>query len=324
MAKLVVNSGNARGREFELKPGINSFGRGFNCDFRLDDASVSGAHAQIVVDAFSVTVKDLHSTNGTFINRSQIREGFLQPGQIVSLGGVEMVYVADTAEAAMPSSSIARTVALPQIGGIKIARPSAAPGAASGMPAAGPSAGFRLPMNYPAPTMPTPSLTTAATPMPGGVQQQQQPAPEPTPVPQVSVEARTWKHVEVDRPDIISALRCFGFGAVAAGLSAAIWIAVTVVARVNLAPYAAGLTGLICGLAMRAASRNRPGAPFALLAAGFGLLGMFAGESGQVFVLQSISFRDLNLIGLIAGLVLAFLIGGAGASKKAASRTQFA
>ena len=322
MPKLVVNSGPARGREFELKPGVNSFGRAFNSDFRLDDPSVSGAHAQIVVDTFSVTVKDLHSTNGTFINRSQIREGFLQSGQIISLGGVEMVYVSDlAADNAMPSGGIARTVALPQVGGIKIARPgaSATPAGGAAMPAPVGGGGFRLPANYPAPFMPAPSLTTAPTA--AGVMQQQQ---EPAPMPQVSVEARTWKHVEVARPDVISALRCFGFGAGAAVLSAAIWIAVAEMSGKNLAPYAAGVTGLICGLAMRVASRNRPGAAFSLLAAGFGLLAMFAGETGQVFVLQTISFRDYNLIGLGVGLALAFLVGGAGSTKKAAGRAQFA
>jgi hypothetical protein len=325
MPKLVVNSGTGRGREFELKPGINSLGRAFNCDFRLDDPSVSGAHAQIVVDSFSVTVKDLHSTNGTFINRSQIREGFLQPGQVISLGGVEMIFVADTAaDNAMPSGGIARTVALPQVGGIKIARPGAPAtptgAAATAAPVAG--GGFRPPVNYPAPFMPAPSLTTTPTAMPGAAQQHQQ--QEPASMPQVSVEARTWKHVEVARPEIVSALRCFGFGAGAAVLSAAIWITVAGMSGINLAPYAAGVAGLICGLAMRVASRNRPGEAFSLLAAGFGLLAMFAGEAGQVFVLQTISFRDYNLIGLGIGLALAFLVGGVGASKKAAGRAQFA
>jgi len=328
MPKLVVNSGAGRGREFELKPGVNSFGRAFNCDFRLDDASVSGSHAQIVVDSFSVTVKDLHSTNGTFINRSQIREGFLQPGQVLSLGGVEMTFVADAAaENAMSSGGIARTVALPQVGGIKIARPGApttpvgTPTGAAPAPVAG--GGFRLPANYPAPFMPAPSLTTIPT-TPASAAQQRQQQDEPSPVPQVSVEARTWKHVEVARPEIISALRCFGFGAGAAALSAIIWIAVAGMSGINLAPYAAGVTGLICGLAMRMASRNRPGAVFSLLAAGFGLLGMFMGETGQVFVLQSISFRDYNLLGLGVGLALAFLVGGVGSARKAAGRAQFA
>ncbi len=322
MAKLVVNSGLARGREFQLKPGVNSFGRAFNSDFRLEDSSVSGAHAQIVVDELSVTVKDLGSTNGTFINRSQVREGFLQPGQVISLGGVEMVFVADTAmESPMPSGGIARTVALPQIGGIKITRPGAAP-VMPGAPGAVPAGGFRTPLNYPAPMMPAPSLTTAPTGMSIAGQQQRQ--PEPLAVPMVSIEARTWKHVEVARPEIVGALRCFGFGIAGVVLSTAIWMAVSANTGMSFAPYAAGLTGLICGLAMRLASRNHPGAAFSLLAVGFGLLGIFIGESGQVFVLQSVNFQDYNLLGVVAGILLAFLIGGVGTSKKAATRPQFA
>jgi hypothetical protein len=227
----------------------------------------------------------------------------------------------------MSSGGIARTVALPQVGGIKIARPGApttpvgTPTGAGAAPAPVAGGGFRLPANYPAPFMPAPSLTTSPTAMAGAAQQRQQ---QQEPVPQVSVEARTWKHVEVARPEIISALRCFGFGAGAAVLSAAIWIIMAGISGMNLAPYAAGVTGLICGLAMRAASRNRPGAAFSMLAAGFGLLGMFMGETGQVFVLQTISFRNYNLIGLGAGLALAFLVGGVGSSKKTSGRAQFA
>jgi Inner membrane component of T3SS, cytoplasmic domain len=324
MAKLVVNSGASRGREYELKPGVNSLGRSYSCDFRLDDVSVSGSHAQIIVDAFSVTVKDLHSTNGTFINRSQIREGFLQPGQIVSLGGVEMLFVADGTEQVAASSAIARTVALPQVGGIKIARPSAAGGAPAPAPGAmapspAGSGGFRLPMNYPAPMMPTPNLTTSPTPLSPPGQQAQ-----PAAMPQVSVEARTWRNVEAVRPEMVGALRCFGFGTGAAVLSAALWIGGTAATGASVAPYGTALTGLLCGLAMRKASRNRPAGAFGLLALGFSLLGMFAGESGQVFLLQTVNFQNFNLAGLVAGLALASIFGGVGGTEKAPSRTQFA
>src|SRR5579871_6809299 len=83
MPKLVINPRTTQAREMELKPGKNTFGRGFGTDFRIGDPSVSAMHAEIVVDAGSVTVRDLRSTNGTFINRSQIREAFLQPGQAI-------------------------------------------------------------------------------------------------------------------------------------------------------------------------------------------------------------------------------------------------
>ena len=79
MPKLVLNAGTAQARGFELKPGSNYVGRAFSNDFKIEDPSVSSNHAQIVVDGDVITLKDLGSTNGTFINRSQVREGFLQP-----------------------------------------------------------------------------------------------------------------------------------------------------------------------------------------------------------------------------------------------------
>lgn len=91
MLRLVLHAGTARARRFELKPGSSYLGRAFNNDFKIEDPSVSGSHVRIVVDGDIITVKDLGSTNGTFINLSQIREGYMQPGQLLRLGGVELL-----------------------------------------------------------------------------------------------------------------------------------------------------------------------------------------------------------------------------------------
>jgi FHA domain len=42
-----------------------------------------------------VVFKDLGSTNGSFINRAQVREAVLQDGQMLHLGSVQMVYYSD-------------------------------------------------------------------------------------------------------------------------------------------------------------------------------------------------------------------------------------
>lgn len=99
MAKLVINPGTPQTREFELKPGANYLGRGFANDLKIEDPSVSSSHAQIVLNGSSVMVKDLGSTNGTFINRAPVTESVLQPGQLLRLGGVEMLLEADAAGA---------------------------------------------------------------------------------------------------------------------------------------------------------------------------------------------------------------------------------
>src|SRR5579859_288519 len=95
MPRLIVNAGTPQAVEFVLKPGANYVGRGFANDFKLDDASVSGSHAQFTVNGKEVIVKDLGSTNGTFVNRIRITEVVLQPGQYVRLGGIELLLQAD-------------------------------------------------------------------------------------------------------------------------------------------------------------------------------------------------------------------------------------
>ena len=95
MARLVVNPGSPSAWEIELKPGPNFIGRGFANDVKIPDPSVSGSHCQILVDNLSVMIKDLGSTNGTFVNRSSVREASLQPGQTIHVGGVEILFVGD-------------------------------------------------------------------------------------------------------------------------------------------------------------------------------------------------------------------------------------
>src|SRR5260221_864999 len=129
MPKLVVNAGTPQAREFELKPGTNYLGRGFANDFKIEDPSVSGSHAQIVLNGGAVMGKDLGSTNGTFINRSPVTEAALQPGQLLRLGGVELLFqcevTAITAAWSVVPRFIARTPA-PQADRIRVAVPVAA------------------------------------------------------------------------------------------------------------------------------------------------------------------------------------------------------
>jgi hypothetical protein len=100
MPRLVINPGTPSTWEIQLRPGTNLLGRGFANDFKIDHPSVSGSHCQIVVENGNVLIKDLGSTNGTFVNRAPVNESVLQPGQIVHLGGVEMVYQSDAPQTA--------------------------------------------------------------------------------------------------------------------------------------------------------------------------------------------------------------------------------
>lgn len=90
--RLLVNPGTPQAWEIQLKSGPNRIGRGEHNDFQVPHTSVSGTHCEIVVSSAGAMLKDLGSTNGTFINRAPIQEAILQSGQHVQLGSVDMVF----------------------------------------------------------------------------------------------------------------------------------------------------------------------------------------------------------------------------------------
>jgi hypothetical protein len=99
MARLVMNS-QARTAPMELKPGLNSIGRAGSNDFAIEDSSVSSAHCQIMVEGDEVSIRDLGSTNGTFVDGQLITEACIHPGQMLRLGTVELRLEAEPAPAA--------------------------------------------------------------------------------------------------------------------------------------------------------------------------------------------------------------------------------
>jgi hypothetical protein len=121
--RLLVNPGTPQAWEILLKSGQNRLGRADQNDFQVNHPSVSGSHCEIVVSSAGVLLKDLGSTNGTYVNRAPVREALLQTGQHVHLGGVEMLFEA-TAPPAAPAPETA-PAAVPVAGRITLPRPAA-------------------------------------------------------------------------------------------------------------------------------------------------------------------------------------------------------
>ncbi len=78
------------GRTHELKADKTTIGRVEDNVFQIAEPSVSSHHCEILVQGSDVVVKDLNSTNGTFVNGEKVTEGPLKPGQILRLGQIEM------------------------------------------------------------------------------------------------------------------------------------------------------------------------------------------------------------------------------------------
>lgn len=103
MAILTIKSGALAGCRLSLKPGSNRLGRADGNDLVIADASVSSRHCEIVLDGNAILVRDLGSTNGTFIQGTPVTESSLQSGQLLRLGNVEMACEMPEAEKSDPA-----------------------------------------------------------------------------------------------------------------------------------------------------------------------------------------------------------------------------
>jgi hypothetical protein len=90
MAKLVILNQGMTGRTFDLNVDRTTVGRVEDNTFQIADPSVSSRHAEILLHGSEVLIRDLNSTNGTFINGEKISEAVLKPGQTLRFGQVEM------------------------------------------------------------------------------------------------------------------------------------------------------------------------------------------------------------------------------------------
>ncbi|HLZ53144.1 MAG TPA: FHA domain-containing protein [Verrucomicrobiae bacterium] len=90
MAKLVILTQSMNGRVHELKADKTTIGRVEDNTFQIAEPSVSSHHCEVLLRGNEVVIKDLNSTNGTFINEEKITESVLKPGQTLRLGQIEL------------------------------------------------------------------------------------------------------------------------------------------------------------------------------------------------------------------------------------------
>jgi pSer/pThr/pTyr-binding forkhead associated (FHA) protein len=90
MAKLVIQNQGMTGRACELHTDRTTVGRVEDNTFQISDPSVSSHHCEIQLRGTEILIRDLNSTNGSFINGEKITEQILKLGQILRLGQVEL------------------------------------------------------------------------------------------------------------------------------------------------------------------------------------------------------------------------------------------
>jgi len=103
MARLSVKTDGLNAKLIDLKLGANRVGRHPDNDFRIEHPTISSVHCEIVLHADGVLLRDLESTNGTFVNNEKVREVQLTPGQTVRLGDVELLVETIDAKIEIPT-----------------------------------------------------------------------------------------------------------------------------------------------------------------------------------------------------------------------------
>jgi adenylate cyclase len=85
MAFKLISESN--GQEYTLPDGATLVvGRGAGCDLMVLNPNISRRHAQVSVSGDSVAVRDLGSSNGTFVNGDRSSDGTAREGDVITFG----------------------------------------------------------------------------------------------------------------------------------------------------------------------------------------------------------------------------------------------
>jgi pSer/pThr/pTyr-binding forkhead associated (FHA) protein len=82
---------------FRILPGnARTLGRATGADFIVDAALVSRVHCRLTaLPSGELEVKDLESTNGTFVNGQRVDHARLTPGDRIQVGRMELIALKD-------------------------------------------------------------------------------------------------------------------------------------------------------------------------------------------------------------------------------------
>jgi DNA-binding NtrC family response regulator len=101
-----VVSGNERGQEAVLEGGTLVIGSHADADLTLTDKTVSRYHAELALMTEGVRVRDLKSTNGTFVGSSRLESVVLEPAAEIRVGRTRIELLpADVPAPDVPSES---------------------------------------------------------------------------------------------------------------------------------------------------------------------------------------------------------------------------
>ena len=102
MARILIKTEGLPNQTLELRLGVNHIGRTPDNDFAIPHTTVSSNHCEFIVTNDGVYLRDCDSTNGTFVNGEPVLEAWLDAGQKLRLGDVELLVESTDVNMAIP------------------------------------------------------------------------------------------------------------------------------------------------------------------------------------------------------------------------------
>ncbi len=98
---ILITKTDGRKKSIPLTKKTTTLGRDADCDLRIPIDSCSRKHCQFTLQDNSLRIKDLGSSNGTFVNNQRINETRLNDGDKLTIGPVVLtVQIEDSIDGA--------------------------------------------------------------------------------------------------------------------------------------------------------------------------------------------------------------------------------
>jgi predicted component of type VI protein secretion system len=83
---FVLVTADMKQKEIPLKKALQVFGRGAEANIRIPDPGVSRRHCEVSIEDGVIRVKDLGSSNGTYVNQKKVTEATVKANDLVAVG----------------------------------------------------------------------------------------------------------------------------------------------------------------------------------------------------------------------------------------------
>lgn len=90
--KVIIRSNNRIQGEYFIRKKRISIGRHRSNDLRIDDPLISRQHAQILQQGRTIYLRDLNSTNGSYVNSKRVDIAPLEEGTVIKIGNCHLTF----------------------------------------------------------------------------------------------------------------------------------------------------------------------------------------------------------------------------------------